>query len=306
MNATLTIKGMNNTLIIAITAGLLGMIGWGLADFFAKMTIDKVGDMATLTWAHFFGLGLMVLLLLSKLGLGQQLVFPDTIGEQLPLLFFGALQAFVYFFVYRAFGKGQLAILNPIFSSYSGIVVVLSIAVFGEVIRLPQLFVVGLIFLGVLAISLEQDSLVLRKLKFAKLPGVADIITAAVLAALWTILWSQFVSGKDWLVYAAIMYFWMSVVIFCISKFQKIQLKVVDKSIWKYFFLIGLVEVAAYIGVSIGYGLTTHTSIVAVISGAFSVPTILLARVFLKDKLNQIQTLGAALIIAGIVLIVLV
>ncbi len=297
---------MNNTILIAIAAGLLGMIGWGLADFFAKMTIDKVGDMATLTWAHFFGLGLMVLLLLSKLVLGQHMEFPNSLQELSVLFLFGALQAFVYFFVYRAFGKGQLAILNPIFSSYSGIVVVLSIAIFGEVIRLPQLLIVGLIFLGVLAISLEQDSLVLRKLKFAKLPGVADIITAAVLAALWTILWSQFVSGKDWLVYAAIMYYWMTVVIYCISQFQKIPLKVADKSIWKYFFLIGFVEVTAYIGVSLGYSLTSHTSIVAVISGAFSVPTILLARIFLKDKLNQLQTFGATLIIAGIVLIVLV
>lgn len=297
---------MNNVLIIAITAGLMGMIGWGLADFFAKMTIDKVGDMATLAWAHLFGLGLIVLLVLLKLVSGHDIVLPGNFSEFFSLVFFGALQAFVYFFVYRAFGKGQVAILNPIFSSYSGIVVVLSVAVFGEVIRLPQLLVVGLIFFGVLAISLEQESLALRKFKFANLPGVADIITAAALAAVWTILWSQFVSGKDWLVYAAIMYFWMSVVIFCISKFQKINLKVADKSLWKYFFFIGLAEVAAYVGVSIGYSLTSHTSIVAVISGAFSVPTILLARVFLRDKLDQVQTLGAALIIAGIVLIMLV
>ena len=28
-----------------------GMFGWGLADFFAKKTIDKIGDIQTLAWA---------------------------------------------------------------------------------------------------------------------------------------------------------------------------------------------------------------------------------------------------------------
>lgn len=297
---------MANELYIAIFAGILGLMGWGLADFFAKMTIDKVGDMATLTWAHFFGLGLLTILVGTKFLLGEEVILPTSGSEIITLLFFGALQAFVYFFVYRAFGKGQLAILNPIFSSYSGIVVIISIFVFGEVIGLPLLAVIGLIFVGVIAISLEQESLKIKKLKIAKIPGLPDIVTAAALAAIWTILWSQFVLGKDWLVYAAIMYFWMSVVIVIIGKIQKINLRVSDSTIWKYFCFIGLAEVVAYVGVSYGYSLSSNTSVVAVISGAFSVPTLILARIFLKDKLNKIQTVGAALIIAGIVLIVLV
>jgi hypothetical protein len=43
---------MNNAILIATVAGLCGMLGWGVGDFFAKKTIDIVGDMATLAWAH--------------------------------------------------------------------------------------------------------------------------------------------------------------------------------------------------------------------------------------------------------------
>jgi len=33
---------MQTELLIAIIAGLGGMFGWGLADFFAKKTIDSI------------------------------------------------------------------------------------------------------------------------------------------------------------------------------------------------------------------------------------------------------------------------
>ena len=46
---------MQQELLIAVLAGLGGMLGWGFADFFAKKTVDKIGDIATLVWAHLFG-----------------------------------------------------------------------------------------------------------------------------------------------------------------------------------------------------------------------------------------------------------
>ena len=42
-------------LAIATLAGLGGMVGWGLADFFAKRTIDQIGDLSTLFWSQALG-----------------------------------------------------------------------------------------------------------------------------------------------------------------------------------------------------------------------------------------------------------
>ena len=43
---------------LAIFAGLGGMFGWGLADFFAKRVIDSIGELKTLLDCsdRFFGL----------------------------------------------------------------------------------------------------------------------------------------------------------------------------------------------------------------------------------------------------------
>src|SRR5688572_3907884 len=109
---------MENTLYIAIIAGLAGMFGWGLADFFAKKTIDKVGDMATLAWAHVYGVVILAGLVLARAVSDETIPQSNLDTKEIGLLvFFGLLQATVYALVYRAFGKGKLAILNPVFSS---------------------------------------------------------------------------------------------------------------------------------------------------------------------------------------------
>lgn len=298
---------LSNSLILAVLAGLTGMLGWGLADFFAKKTIDVVGDMATLTWAHIYGTLFVGSILLGlTLAGGTQSHLPKNSHELAIIAFFGVLQAVVYILVYRAFGKGKLALLNPVFSSYSGLVVVMSVLIFGELITGWQFVCLAIIFMGVISISLDSESLKLRKLKLARIPGMRDILAATILASLWTVLWGHFVSGKDWLVYAAIMYAFMTLTVIVVSLVQRVKLNVVNGKTWKYFFLIGASEVIAYAGVSLGYSQTSRTSIVAVLSAAFSVPTVILAYLFLKERVTKFQVLGIAFVITGVVLISMV
>ena len=291
-------------LLIAVSAGLTGMMGWGLADFFAKKTIDKVGDLVTLAWAHIYGVVLICSLLYARTIIdGQALILPHAKIQWLGLAFFGALQATVYYYAYKAFGKGKLAILNPIFSSYSGIVVLLSVVFFHEVLAMWQIVPLLIVFLGIIVMNTERDSFKMKKWKLAKIAGMREMLIAVACAALWTVLWGNFVSGQDWLVYAAIMYVFMSITIIGICVFQRARLNVLNGYTWKYFFLIGFSEVIAYVGVSLGYSLSSHTSIVAVLSAAFSLPTFALAYLFLKERINAFQVIGAALVVGGVILV---
>src|SRR4051812_29467667 len=112
---------MNKTLLIADLAGLGGMIRWGTADFFAKKTVDKIGPIKSLVWAHSFGTALVVLIALAQVLILGRTVHLPTAHAWLGLVGFGVLQMLVYWFAYQAFEKGQLAILNPIFASFTGI-----------------------------------------------------------------------------------------------------------------------------------------------------------------------------------------
>jgi drug/metabolite transporter (DMT)-like permease len=55
--------------------------------------------------------------------------------------------------------------------------------------------------------------------------------------------------------------------------------------------------------ISWGYGATPHTSMVALASGAFSLPTIVLARLVLKERTGRLRAAASVVIVAAIVLL---
>ena len=295
---------MDQNLLIAIFAGLGGMLGWGFADFFAKKTVDKVGSIPSLVWAHVFGTLALALVLFYKAFLLQEPTdIPSDFNTWILLFLFGGLQAVVYLLLYQAFSKGKLAIINPIFASYSGVAAFLSIVVFGEIINPYLLLALAAIFGGILFLNLDASSFRAKHFKLIGTPGLKEALVASALAAVWTLSWDKFVSGKDWLSYALLMYSFMAVVAFVVSKVQKTDLSIKHNGLWKFLVFIGICEVIAYLAISLGFSMTSSTSVVALLSGAFSLPTIILARMFLKEKVTSIQTIGSIVIIAGIILL---
>ena len=295
---------MEQGLLIAVSAGLGGMLGWGLADFFAKKTIDEVGDVVTLAWAHVFGTAVLLIVMLYQVILHQQSTrIPFDVQTWTLLLFFGVLQAAVYLLVYSGFRKGQVAVLSPIFASFSGFTAAISIIVLGEIVGGYIFFGLTILFVGILSINLDLHALRLKRIGFIRVPGFGEIVCATLLAVIWTLLWDKFIGGKDWLFYTLTMYAFMTLTILIFAKFRRINLLVVKPSIWKFLVLIGICEILAYLAIGWGYSATPMTSIVALLSGAFSLPTIFLARVFLKEKINALQISGGLAIIVGIMIL---
>src|SRR6266404_2313803 len=124
---------MQSELLIAIIAGLGGMLGWGVADFFAKKTIDKVGDVTTLFWSTSIGIVPLAMLFLFNPTIPSKLHELGYVSF-LYLAILGAWSGLSYIPAYTAFGKGKIALLSPIFASYAVIVTLLSVLFFKEVI----------------------------------------------------------------------------------------------------------------------------------------------------------------------------
>ena len=279
------------------------MLGWGLADFFAKKTIDQIGDVVVLAWAHVFGTGVLVSVALYQAAAGEAISIPHGFRVWFLLFSFGVAQAVIYLLVYRGFGKGQVGLLAPVFACFSGLTAVLSIAIFGEVIRGFVPFSLSLIFAGVLLISVDPAALRARRLSFGHIAGFWEISAATVMAAFWTLFWDRFVGGKDWLGYALWMYGFMTLAILLVAALRRVNLSLVRADLWKFLVLIGLCETGAYLAITLGYSTTRFTSVVAILSGAFSLPTIILARIFLREQITTLQTIGGFVAVAGIMLL---
>jgi drug/metabolite transporter (DMT)-like permease len=293
-----------NPMLVAIFAGLGGMLGWGFSEFAAKKSVDDIGTISSLVWAHAFGTIILFFLLFSKLSAGSTyIIFPTDSSELLGLLFFGTLQAIVYYFAYKGFEKGEVSILSPIFASFAGFVALISILVFGETLRVGFVLALMIIFGGVILMNLDLGNLKTMHVRIRTVAGLKEIIIATILATIWTLGWNKFSGDKDWLVYTTFMFVGMTIAAFFIAKFAKVNLLEVKPRAWKFLWLIAIGEVVAYLAITLGYANTSYTSIVAILSGASSLPTIILARIFLKEKMTRTQMASSLIIITGIVLL---
>lgn len=137
-------------LYLAILAGLGGMLGWGLADFFAKKTVDKIGDIKTLLWAQIFGtFPILVFFLLNW----EPINLSWNILGLLFLLAIADLSAYLLF--YRGLQKGMLSILSPVFAAQSGVSVLVSAFVFGEAVNQLRWLGLAIAFVGIILVSFQ-------------------------------------------------------------------------------------------------------------------------------------------------------
>ena len=292
---------MGNNILIAITAGLGGMLGWGFADFFAKKTIDKIGDLRTLFWQQLFG----VLPLL-----GVFLVHPEVPKlhhfDPLFLLIFGIVEALTYLALYAGFSEGQVSLLSPIFASYSVVVVILSILILGEPLYFKRSLAILITFIGILLISTDVNDLESSFRKRAlRLAGLPQVVTALLGFSFWLLFLDKFLDGKPWLPYLLIIRIVVALTLLVYAATKRVSLRIVDRTLWKFLVCIGVFDVAAFSFVSYGFSHSQYPSIIAVLSATFSLPTILLAYFFLGERINRTQIAAAFTILCGIVLIAL-
>ncbi len=296
---------MQQELLVAVLAGLGGMFGWGLADFFAKKTIDKIGDITTLFWGQFMGtIPLLILFFFSSAPVPR-----FSIESWVYLLILGVWSGLSYLPVYVAFGKGKVSLLSPIFATYAAVVAILSALVFGEVIPMNRQLAILIVFIGVLLINGDpRDAWALfsRKGEGNKdnaIKGLPEILLAVGLYSLWLLGLNQFIGNLNWIPILLAIRIFSSITLFVYAKATDKKIEFADKSLWKYVFLIGLFDVAAFSFVSYGFSATSQVSIVVMLSSAFSLPVIVLGRLFLKERATLIQLIGSLVIVGGIILL---
>lgn len=302
MRNTLTVFDidMHQELFIAIIAGLGGMIGGGLTDFFAKKIIDKVGDITTLFWSQLIGI-LPLLILFSFNPSIPRLNYFGWVG----LLILGVWDGLSYIPMYIAFRKGKISLLSPILATYAVIVVILSAIFFDEIIPFGRQIAILIVFIGVLLINGDpRDIWVLitrmKRGQEANIKGLPEILLAVCLYSLWTIALDRFISDIDWVPIILIIRLLSTFSVFIYARSTKRKLFFKDSSLFKSIFLIGLFDVTAFGFVAYGFNATSYVSIVVMLSSAFSLPVIILGHFFLKERTTIIQTIGGLITIAGI------
>jgi drug/metabolite transporter (DMT)-like permease len=293
---------LSGSLGTAALAGLGGMTGWGLADFFAKKSIDRVGEVTTLFWAQVIG----ILPLIALFAITPRV---PTLHHLDPvwIALFGIVSALSYLLLYAGFSKGAISFLSPVFSSHAVLIVILSAVVFGERISDGQWAAIVLVLCGVLAISTtyREFAQVLRGSRSALARGLPQVLGSAVLDAFWFTLFDHFLGARHWLFFLILIRVISAFTVGVVAIITNTPLGISrrDTDIAMQAGAIGVCDAVGFAAVSYGLSLTNHTSIVMVLSSAFSVPTLILARVFLRERMERQQKIAAGMIICGIALV---
>ncbi len=287
---------------LAIILGLTGALCWGAADFAARFASRRVGAYRTLFFMQFFGFIALSVYLKFRGGFLEG-VAPGWHPWALAVLA-GVINMIASLSLYYSFQIGVMSIVAPVSSSYPALTVALAI-MSGE--RITPLRGAGL------AVTLV--GVILAATSFA--PSASDPAKER----------ARLAKGVGWAVVAAVGFgflFWflgfyvipavgstISVWVIRLTSFSVLalaaiparqSLKLPSGSVWWLLAAVGVMDTAAFIANNAGLH-TGQVSVVSVLASLYGAVTVVLAWIFLREKLERSQWFGIVLIFVGIVLV---
>jgi drug/metabolite transporter (DMT)-like permease len=280
--------------LFSVTYGILSMISFGLSDFISKRTVGGVGYYRLVTYSQLVALAPVILL---------ELAYTPTMPSSpttIALVIASGICSFsALFLFYRGLEVGKASIITPVFSAYAIVAILLSFAVLGEVLSPSQIACITLTLIGVLTITVRPDPV---QRSNTGIPYAVGAMFSAGVGAVVIRLVADEIGEIGSLFFNRIIAVFALVVVGALFLRSHLRLGVREGFPFKSIVLIGLTEFAAIftfvVGVSVGM-----VSLVATLSSASPVVTVVLAQTFLRERLDKVHKLGVAAVIVGILLL---
>ena len=281
-----------------IILGIIGMFFWGVVDFLSVKTIRKIGVLLTFFWAQLVGLSIIFFYSIStSQKLNATLLSGSIFVVVLAALFFtiGTL------FFYKGLNIGQASIVCPMMGSWSMITVILSVVFLHEVLKTHQIAAIVLIILGIILVSVNIKDALKNRLTF--FTGVKEGFISMFSYGLATFFLAFSIQSSGWFLPAVLCRLFMLIFLFFYALLSRQSLRAgFQFPVWKLVLAIGLLDITAFLAYSIGVS-SGHAALIAPITAASPLITIILARIFFKEKLVLNQIVGVIMAVAGIILI---
>jgi drug/metabolite transporter (DMT)-like permease len=282
---------------IGILFGVFAMFGWGLADFLAAIALKR-GIMSEKLYFFVQLLGIIPIVLLATM-------FLDVPVLSIEIIVLVLLAAFLtlteYIFLYKAFDIGPVSLAAPLCASYPMLTVIFSVIFLKEILSIDQILLIALVILGVILISLDLSRIRKLKLAYSKTGLWFAFISVLASGILFTLL-GYLIKQIGWFAPIFFMKFLVVIYLFPYLKTKGIGLKITGRFLWMIISAMALLEVFAYLTYSVG-AFVFLNSIVVPISASYPLVTIVLARIFFKEKIMPSQYLGIFLVLLGVVLL---
>lgn len=282
--------------LIGILFGVAAMFCWGMADFFAALALkDRANNKQLYFWTQLVGL-------LPMLVLAYFFIRPvDLVLATIVLvLSSGFLTLIEYLFLYKSLQVGTVSLVSPLCATYPVITVVLSIVMLGEKPNFLQLLAVVLMIMGTIATAIDFSEIKKSKINLAT-KGLGYAAISVVSSGILFVVLGLLVKELGW--FAPIFFMKLLVVIYLGLYFGIKGERVIlpARRLAGIIVAVAVLEAAAFLSYGLGAEVLLN-SLVVPISSTYPLVTILLASIFLREKITATQYFGIALIIGGITL----
>lgn len=305
---------------MGIILGLTAALFWGISDFTARAVTQRIGTYRTLFFMQFVGL----------VGLGMYLFISGTLAHLLHsaswqdwawALVVALLNIFSTLALYRSFEIGVLAIVSPIAASSAALTVLLAF-LSGEKISVFRAIGISAAMVGVVLAATQFGPLqVSATVADDKLEAAGERVVArpkrrrSSMRGVGLALLAAFGYGLTfWLLgfYVApglggVTPIWLIrlltpfVLTVCVLPMRQ-SIRLPRGNVWWLLLAVGVLDTVAFVCATIGLT-TDQVSVVSVLASLFSAITVILAWIFLREKLAWNQWLGIGIIFLGIVLV---
>ncbi|MBC8065306.1 MAG: EamA family transporter [Chlorobia bacterium] len=280
---------------MGIIFGLGAALFWGLGDFAITTLARYVGSARSLLYIQIFSLASWVVLLA---------VFPHDLGRDVNPWLIAALAGVFHVIglatTYRAFEIGTLSFVSPIASSFAIVVVLLTVAT-GKGPAMIALVGTVLLVAGIVIVTRSTPSegpVTLR--------GMPEAIASAVGFGVMFWLIDGYVKEPLGDVYPLILLKLMATIFAAGYVARSPSPDSAEKPSASKLAIMALaaalLDTAAWICALFGYR-AGHVAVVTALASLFSVVTVVLAGVFLRERLNRLQWLGVGVVLGGVLLV---
>lgn len=289
---------MINSILYSLYSGLGAMISYGSSDFLAKKANNKEPEVKVLFWGQAFGI-----ITLTLIALLLKPSFKSITFKVLSLLaLFAIIDTLRYMFLYKTMQNTKISFSMPIVSTYSVFASIIGTIFFKEQITKEHWILIVAVFTGILITVLGQEKSEQTDEKITN--GLTEIITTTMLFAIWYSLWSRFIEDDNWITILIVYRSFMILASFLLSKFEKtnLKLKLELSSINLTLFSIGICDALGDTFLSWGFNNSENKSIIITLSSAGTIVTLMLARIFLKEKLTRQELFGILIIVSAVII----
>lgn len=280
--------------------GMVAALGWGTGDFLARTAVQRLGAYRTLFWVQMPGIALLV----AFLGLtGQFAPLREATPSQWTWAAGAAvLNVFSTLALYRAFATGMLSIAAPLTASYAAVTTLLSL-LSGERISPLQFGGIAFCLGGAALVAASRNEEAAPSMRHGSGAAVLWSLVAALGFGVTFWLFGAFVtpplSGAPSVLVARV---GGVATLGLLALPLRRKLPPPDQGSLPILLAVSLFDTIAFVANNVGLQ-GSEDALVSVLASQFSAVTVLLARIFLNERLHPHQVAGVLLVLVGVALL---